>query len=56
MAKQGDGTTKEVSRTLYKSHYGPILNVDPFGWSNELAMTYRDANIDNTTSSSSSSG
>ena len=48
MAKQGDGATKEVSRTLYKSHYGPILNVDPFGWSNELALTYRDANIDNT--------
>lgn len=46
--KQKDGGTKEETRTLWASHYGPILNVDPFGWSSELAMTYRDANIENT--------
>ena len=46
--RQEDGTTQEASRTLYKSHYGPILNVDPFGWSSSVALTYRDANIENT--------
>lgn len=38
---------EKVSRTLYYSHYGPILNVDPFGWTYETALTYRDANIEN---------
>lgn len=46
--RQPDGGLKEQERTLYASHYGPILNVDPFGWSDQLALTYRDANIDNT--------
>jgi len=36
-----------VSRTMYYSHYGPMLNVDPIGWSTDVALTYRDANIDN---------
>lgn len=46
--KQADGTIGKATRTMYSSHYGPILNVDPFGWSTSVAMTYRDANIDNT--------
>ncbi len=46
--RQEDGTLKEEVRTLYSSHYGPILNVDPFGWSSSVALTYRDANIENT--------
>jgi len=46
--RQQDGTQAKVQRTLYFSHYGPILNVDPFGWSSSLALTYRDANIENT--------
>lgn len=37
----------EVSRTMWYSHYGPMLNVDPLVWSDTLAITYRDANIDN---------
>ncbi len=46
--RQQDGTLAKVQRTLYFSHYGPMLNVDPFGWSPSLALTYRDANIENT--------
>ena len=41
---QGAG---KVSRTLWYSHYGPMLNVDPFGWTPTLGLTYRDANIEN---------
>lgn len=44
---QPDGSTGTASRTMWRSHYGPILNT-PFGWSTELAITYRDANIGNT--------
>ncbi|PCC67700.1 acyl-homoserine-lactone acylase [Nannocystis exedens] len=38
---------EKVSRTLWYSHYGPMLNVDPIGWSTDVALTYRDANIEN---------
>ena len=48
LVRQEDGSLATRQRTLYSSHYGPILNVDPFGWSTSLALTYRDANIDNT--------
>lgn len=43
---QPDGSTAEVTRTMWRSHYGPMLNL-PFGWSTEKAYTLRDANIDN---------
>lgn len=42
-----DGTTTTVTRTMWSSHYGPMLNL-PFGWTGEKAYTVRDANIDNT--------
>ncbi len=41
---QADGTTKPETRTLYNSHYGPMLNL-PFGWSGDKAYTMRDGNI-----------
>ena len=44
---QPDGSLEPQQRTLYASHYGPMLNL-PFGWSTEKAYTMRDANIDNT--------
>lgn len=44
---QADGTMTEVTRTMWHSHYGPILNT-PFGWTNEVVISYRDANIENT--------
>ncbi|HEY8376570.1 MAG TPA: penicillin acylase family protein, partial [Nannocystis sp.] len=40
---------EKVKRTMYFSHYGPILDVSELGigWSSDLALTYRDANIEN---------
>lgn len=46
--KQADGSTKEESRTIWFTHYGPMLNVNDFGWSQDIAVTYRDANLDKT--------
>lgn len=42
-----DGTATEVTRTLWRSHYGPIVDFPGVGWSDSLAVTVRDANIDN---------
>ena len=44
---QADGTTSPVTRTMWRSHHGPMLQL-PFGWTTERAYTFRDANIDNT--------
>ena len=38
----GDGATREVSRTLWRTHWGPMVNIA--GWSAGLATTFRDAN------------
>ena len=43
-----DGSTSSVSRTLWRSHHGPMLNLPLVGWGTETGFTYRDANIDNT--------
>ncbi|PTL85496.1 acylase [Vitiosangium sp. GDMCC 1.1324] len=45
---QSDGSLKDVSRTLYSSHHGPLLALPGLGWTGSLAICYRDANIDNT--------
>ncbi|MFM7069014.1 MAG: penicillin acylase family protein, partial [Actinomycetes bacterium] len=37
-----------VTRTLWRTHYGPTLNMPLLGWGTELAFTFRDANVDNT--------
>ncbi|CAN5899613.1 N-acyl homoserine lactone acylase QqaR [soil metagenome] len=42
-----DGEMTTVSRTMWRSHYGPILDFPGFGWSEEQTITFRDANIDN---------
>ncbi len=44
--KQSNGTVGTETRTMWSSHYGPMLNL-PFGWTTDKAFTYRDANIDN---------
>jgi acyl-homoserine-lactone acylase len=44
---QPDGTVAPVTRTMYSSHYGPMLDFPGVGWTAETAITYRDANIDN---------
>lgn len=50
--KQADGSLKAQSRTLYKSHYGPMITLSAAGvpilpWANGLAYTLRDANYEN---------
>ncbi|MCU0267091.1 MAG: penicillin acylase family protein [Acidimicrobiales bacterium] len=44
---QPDGTVTEETRTMWSSHYGPILDFPGVGWTAEQVITYRDANIDN---------
>lgn len=45
--RQPDGSFEQVSRTVYRSHYGPILNLSLLGWTRTTALTYRDANTNN---------
>jgi acyl-homoserine-lactone acylase len=43
-----DGTIDVVSRSIWFSHYGPILNVEQIGgWTTDRVLTLRDANADN---------
>ena len=42
-----DGKVSTVERTTWRSHYGPMIDLPGFGWSDTAAITYRDANIDN---------
>lgn len=39
-----DGSSTELTKTVWSTHYGPVLNVNDFGWSEEVAVSYRDAN------------
>ena len=46
--KQADGTLGTAKRTMYKSHYGPMISISALGgWSAEVAYTFRNANEDN---------
>ena len=36
-----------VTRTLWRTHYGPMLNLPLLGWGDTVAFTFRDANEDN---------
>lgn len=42
-----DGTTSTVDRTVWRSHYGPILDFPGVGWTDAATITFRDANLDN---------
>jgi acyl-homoserine-lactone acylase len=42
-----DGAVDEVTRTMWSTHYGPVLDFPGLGWSEQQTLTYRDANIDN---------
>lgn len=51
-AKNADGEIEEKTRTLYHSHYGPMLEFEVSGvpvlsWSSAKAYTLRDANAEN---------
>ena len=41
-----DGSTTELSRTLYSTHHGPVLNIDPLGWTTEQAIAIGDVNLE----------
>ncbi len=43
-----DGTVDAVTRTMWRTHHGPMLNMPLLGWGEEVAFSYRDANADNT--------
>lgn len=50
--KNADGQLSERTRTLYKSHYGPMITVGASGvpvlaWTPVLAYSMRDANLEN---------
>ncbi|MBK9178155.1 MAG: penicillin acylase family protein [Acidimicrobiales bacterium] len=46
--RRPDGSTEAVTRTLYRSHYGPVAEIPGVAeWTAEQAFTYRDANSDN---------
>lgn len=42
-----DGEVTEQTHTVWRSHYGPMLDFPGVGWSDTTAITFRDANIDN---------
>lgn len=42
-----DGTLREVHRHTWRTHHGPMVNLPLLGWGEELAFSYRDANLDN---------
>jgi acyl-homoserine-lactone acylase len=44
---QDDGSSAQVSRTIWFSHYGPIVELEGLAWTHEHAYALRDANDDN---------
>ena len=42
-----DGEVVEETRTLWRTHYGPVLDFPGLGWTAETTLAYRDANIEN---------
>ncbi|MFT5681559.1 MAG: acyl-homoserine-lactone acylase [Myxococcota bacterium] len=44
---QADGTTEAVSRTLYSSRWGPVMNAPVLGWNELYALALVDANANN---------
>lgn len=45
--RQPDGSMTSETRTLWSTHYGPVLDFPGVGWTESTTITYRDANIDN---------
>ena len=45
---QPDGTTTPRTRTMYRSHYGPVIALAPLGgWTKDTTYTFRNANEGN---------
>jgi len=45
--RTSDGPLETVERTLWSSHYGPMLNLPLLGWNEPMGFSYRDANFQN---------
>lgn len=45
--RQPDGPPSTLTRTYYRSHYGPIISLAGLGWTKTLAITVQDANLYN---------
>ena len=43
---RADGTVDTETRTMWRSRYGPMLDIPGIGWNTATAVSYRDANID----------
>ena len=41
--RRDDGSVTDHVQTVWRSHYGPMLNLPLFGWNTELAFAFRDA-------------
>jgi len=42
-----DGQLTPTTRTVWRSHYGPVLDFPGVGWTDDRTITLRDANLDN---------
>jgi acyl-homoserine-lactone acylase len=45
--REPDGSIATVTRTVYSTHHGPVVNLTGLGWTAERAVAYRDANAAN---------
>ncbi len=41
-----DGSLHEERRTLWRTHWGPMLDMPLYGWGSDVAFSYRDANLE----------
>jgi acyl-homoserine-lactone acylase len=44
---EDDGSLADVTRTVYSTHHGPVLELPGFEWTEDAAFAVRDVNIDN---------
>lgn len=49
--KQADGSVKKIERSVWWTHYGPVVAMPRLGWTAERAYAVRDTNLDNWTGS-----
>jgi acyl-homoserine-lactone acylase len=48
LVKLPEGSVTNVTRTMYTSHYGPVITVPGLlDWTSQQAYTFRDANLEN---------
>jgi acyl-homoserine-lactone acylase len=41
-----DGSIDQVTRRMWSTHYGPVVDLPGIGWTEATAVSYRDANLD----------